>query len=402
MWIMMMYMLDQDFLDEVNNFLYILSTTLSFFIYFMTQWLEGNMSTDLIVRPDPFTVAGFQELLDAPDVHIMSMKNYPDFEEFEFYEEDTLERKLWDKAVRVSKETGIPFLHDPHKNADPAMLQKVREMTIEGKTCSILRGILAKLLVHTAYKTMQDMAEDELFKDFRSILYEEKNARRFKLSYVFAPGVPKKDFEKMFRAGRLYAEAGLGEEIWHKALQDLGADRPSIYRRISDHVQEPDEGIDYDERSDVKIRIVNVQYTMCVLLGGYTLALTALICESSVRYWHWHRSHKWFRIAQKVLKKSREERKREHRESVRRQQKEVKQQQKEAARDAGDGKLSRVTSLKRVFSRRSRKVVTDNNLQVNPSTGRRESEMTPHEVSIAIKVTRDRRGALPIIIFTQH
>ena len=101
MWIISMFALDKDYLIEINNFLIIFSTFLSFFCFFMTQCLLNGMSTDMVVIPDPMVVQSFQDIIDLDHVSPAFLIEAPDYEQFKKAAIGTIEWKVWQKGLKL-------------------------------------------------------------------------------------------------------------------------------------------------------------------------------------------------------------------------------------------------------------------------------------------------------------
>ena len=94
-WIVSMFYLDQDYLDEVTFFLKILSIAMSFFSFFTMQYMQNSANTDLVTKKDPIAVKSFQDILERPNVKVFWFTG--SLKQFKFAPEGSIERKLWDR-----------------------------------------------------------------------------------------------------------------------------------------------------------------------------------------------------------------------------------------------------------------------------------------------------------------
>ena len=69
-WIVSMFFLDQDYLKEVTFFLKILSILMSFFSFFILQFMQSSANTDLVKMKEPIAVKSFKDILSRDDVQV--------------------------------------------------------------------------------------------------------------------------------------------------------------------------------------------------------------------------------------------------------------------------------------------------------------------------------------------
>ena len=113
-WIVSMFFLGQDYLDEVTLFLKILSIGMSFFSFFVMQYMQNSANTNLVTKKDPIAVKSFQDLLQRPDVNVYWVA-IQEMDHFKHAAIGSLEEKVWaaksfaDGRNLMSRESSADF-----------------------------------------------------------------------------------------------------------------------------------------------------------------------------------------------------------------------------------------------------------------------------------------------------
>ena len=96
-WIVSMFFLGQDYLDEVTFFLKIFSIIMSFFSFFVLTYLQNSANTDLVTKKDPIAIESFKDILERKDVRVRWIKSSIELNQFKFSPIGTIERKIFDE-----------------------------------------------------------------------------------------------------------------------------------------------------------------------------------------------------------------------------------------------------------------------------------------------------------------
>ena len=102
LWVVTMFFIDQDYIDEVTLFLKVFSCVMSFFTFFVMQWLENNMSTDLVSAEDPRAISSYEKLFEY-QVQPFWLKGHPEVDKFKFASNGTLEAKVWQHTIQMGR-----------------------------------------------------------------------------------------------------------------------------------------------------------------------------------------------------------------------------------------------------------------------------------------------------------
>ena len=100
LWVVTMFFIDQDYIDEVTLFLQVLSCVMSFFTFFTMQWLEGNMSTDLSTVEDPRAISSYEKLIEY-QIKPLWLIGQPEVDRFKFATNGTAEAEVWQHAIKM-------------------------------------------------------------------------------------------------------------------------------------------------------------------------------------------------------------------------------------------------------------------------------------------------------------
>ena len=190
-WIVSMFYLDQDYLDEVTFFLKILSIAMSFFSFFTMQYMQNSANTDLVTKKDPIAIKSFEDILERPDVKVFWITGY--LKPFKFAPKGSIERKIWDMK---SDPSGSHLIESSKLDFDQTteILRTLKGVVINGKVqlrwgasfaCKSMRERLGdrdlnSLLVFGTQFPKESMGAFPVSKNIDPDLY-----RRLLIGYVF-------------------------------------------------------------------------------------------------------------------------------------------------------------------------------------------------------------------------
>ena len=83
LWIVTMFFMGQDFIDEITLFLQVFSCVMSFFSFFVMQYLMNSMSTDLSTVDDPKAIDNYDRMIEY-GVQPVFMKGHPEIDKFRY------------------------------------------------------------------------------------------------------------------------------------------------------------------------------------------------------------------------------------------------------------------------------------------------------------------------------
>lgn len=98
-WIVLTFFIDQDYLDEINLFLKIISITMSFFSFFVMQWFKNSMSTDLVTVTDPKSIQVYDDIIKY-DAQPVWPRGHSEILDFSSAPEGTAGHQIWKHAVK--------------------------------------------------------------------------------------------------------------------------------------------------------------------------------------------------------------------------------------------------------------------------------------------------------------
>lgn len=93
-WIVSTFFIGQDYLDENNNFLKVMSIVMSFFSFFLIQWLTNTASTDLVTTREPETIQTYQDVMDN-NLQPMWLEGYTSYNHFREASGESIEGRLF-------------------------------------------------------------------------------------------------------------------------------------------------------------------------------------------------------------------------------------------------------------------------------------------------------------------
>ena len=274
-WIVSMFMLDQDYLDEVNNFLFVLSTFLSWFCFFNTQYLLNNMSTDMVVIKDPIVVRTYQDILDMDHVMPIMLKGWPDYHEFEYGHLDTIQRKVWEKGIRMAKERGMKSFMC---GVDPAELLKLFEEGKYQRVAGIARSLMTMVGVRTVAKSLTEI---EGLEKLRVTYSRDPISKPYPVTVAVSPHIDPVVYKTMFTRMTRALETGIAGKSIEICMKDINPVSMKADEKMPEQVQieTPD--------SSMAIQLDNIHLTLLLLVFGWILGLIALFFEKLT-----HKSHR--------------------------------------------------------------------------------------------------------------
>ena len=234
-WIVSMFSLEQDYLKETNRFLYVFSATITFFWFFIMQYLTNMMSTELVVVKDPKAILSYQDIIESENSRPIFPKSWLDHEEFELALEGTIERTVW--------KTGMSRV-----NEDRDKLFDALDYDVMGKWYRIIAQESVYIQRYSTIKFVllyflrlrdEAMKTDEarIYEDLRFILTSDPAARRFPQSFVFSPFIDEKIYSRIFRKTRMYTEGGLPDKVLASVLADYLPQTQSMLEAFSSKIQ---------------------------------------------------------------------------------------------------------------------------------------------------------------------
>ena len=137
LWVVTMFFIDQDYIHEVTHFLKVFSCVMSFFSFFVLNWLEGNMSTDLVSVSDPKAVLNYKQMIDY-DVQPLFMKGHPEIDAFHFARDGTVESAVWKHASKNGADFWIR--PDPSGAAENLLRYIRQKIAIISRYANVLAG----------------------------------------------------------------------------------------------------------------------------------------------------------------------------------------------------------------------------------------------------------------------
>lgn len=269
-WIVTMFMLDQDYLHEVNAFLYVLSISLTFFSYFNTQYMLNNMSTDMIVILDPEVIQSYDDIISRENYTATWLKHYSDHEEFKNAPVGSIEHDVWQKALYVRKRTGrnfmLDFARDPFESAEFIVKH---------------RGVYTMKFKSTYTTTifLSGLSEDYDMKDLRFLIRKDPRAKSHLLAYPMSPKITKEKRGHINRRMQRMFETGIIERGMHFIWDGLGYHKPSIQEKFSDVILR-------NTAPSPSIGLINVRLVFAVMGIMICFTCTVLIiemCHTSAR-----------------------------------------------------------------------------------------------------------------------
>ena len=94
-WIVSTFILDQDYWDEVNIFLKIMSICMSFFSFFMVTYFKNSMNTDLATVDVPKCITSYYEIMNTVDSIFLTIPNEETNAYFRNAKPGSLEYDVW-------------------------------------------------------------------------------------------------------------------------------------------------------------------------------------------------------------------------------------------------------------------------------------------------------------------
>ena len=265
-WIVSKFTLDQDYLDESNNFLIVFSTFLSFACFFITHYLLSNMRTDLVVVPDPQVLGSYEDVINRPDATPLFLQNWSDSKEFENAPQGSPERKLWDHAEKVSaaeNRTGGPFTP-----LGPSLFSFGKEL-INQKVTLILSKVLASVITRlTANGLMVTGMEKDRFLVSRN---KEKSGKT--VAFLGTPDI-EPDFKlESFRKIQRLIEIGIIQKMISSVVDNAVPPSPQLVQKIGWTIERSEKG------KTVEIRLKNVHRIFRMVTISYAVGIVILLIE---------------------------------------------------------------------------------------------------------------------------
>lgn len=284
-WIVCMFMLDQDYLHEVNAFLYIISTTLSFFCFFIIQYLLGSMSTDLVVYDDIPTVQSYDDLMRREDVTAIFFKHFPGYERFRDASEGTFQHKIWQRFL----DSKTDLLSFKPENVKRHILQVIQQKEVLIAKCHI--SSFAKMTTRVL------KGQEDLFRDSR-ILRTPVPEPKVLGAYQISKGTERVVREYLSKRVRRAFEAGLPSKI----LKD------ATHRSFVECPLPIVESVQRQEPPFTQLSIKYMYQTLWLMAGAVVVSCLVLLGENVyAKIQKVRRQKLWRKVAQKALRKERRE-----------------------------------------------------------------------------------------------
>ena len=272
-WIISMFTLDQDYLDESNNFLFVLSTCLSFSCFFITQYLLNNMGTDLVVIQDPQVLGSYEDVIKRPGTIPLFLKGWPDSEEFKNSALDSMERKLWDHAEKVSK-NGTKG--DPFTELGLSIFNYGKQMLAQNVTL-ILSKVIARVVTRMTVNGLLAQGEME---DERFLISKNPTAKVKNVAFLGAPDIEREFYHEMYRKCQKMIEVGFIKKVIDNVVDGTAEPRPSLLGKVGWKIEKTEKG---DPDSTIKIRFKNVHQTFRLVSIAYAIGIIVLLVEISYK-----------------------------------------------------------------------------------------------------------------------
>ena len=268
-WIVSMFTLDQDYLDESNSFLFVFSTFLSFACFFITQYLLNNMGTDLVVVQDPQVLGSYEDVINRPDATPLFLQNWPDSKEFENAPRDSPERKLWDHAENVSaaeNRTGGPFTP-----LGPSLFGFGKEL-INQKVTLILSKVIASVITRLTASGLMvtGMGND------RFLLSRNKEKSGKTVAFLGMPDIEQDFALASYRITQRLIEIGIIQKMISSVVDNAVPPTTTLVQNIGWTIERSEKG-DPDEK--VKIKFENVHLTFRMVSILYAVGIVILLIE---------------------------------------------------------------------------------------------------------------------------
>ena len=267
-WIVSMFTLDQDYLVESNLFLSVLSTFISFFCYFLTQYLLNSMGTDLVVIKDPIVLQSYQDVIDRNATPLF-LKGWPDYKDFENSPETTIERKLWLHAKKMEVITG----KEPFVPLGPQTLS-FKDQLLEQKVTLIFDKVTSLIIMRQYAEGIKESKDNLILLSRR----EEQNG--VPVVFMGMPAIEKDFYDQTCYRVQKMIEVGVIQKIIDKVCDRTVEPTPALLDKYGWTIQR-------DEKSDpdvsVKIRFKNVHHFFRIIMMAYAVAVIVLLLEISYK-----------------------------------------------------------------------------------------------------------------------
>ena len=267
LWIVSMFTLDQDHLKESNNFLILVSFSMSFFCFFMTQYLLCGMGTELVVMKDPLVLKSYQDVIDKPDATPLFLKGWPDYKEFKLAPKNSLRSKLWQHAKEVQKIRK----QEPFTKADGTLFG-LAEQLLDRKVTLILSKDFARLITRLTAEGFQ--TENE------KILISRNGAEGKLATFLFSPGMDEENYRFVYLKFQRMIEHGIVARMFEQVLERVMEPRPSLMQKFGERIQKEDRR---DPEENVKIKFKNVYFTFSMISVLYVFSVFVLLVEKTLK-----------------------------------------------------------------------------------------------------------------------
>ena len=264
-WIVSMFTLDQDYLNESNSFLYLLSTCLSFACFFITTYLLNNMRTDLVVIQDPIVLGSYQDVIDKPDAMPLFLNGWPDYEEFKYAPRNSVPSNLWKHAEKVQK---IRNGESQFRNLNLSLFM-MRDQLLDQKVTLILSKVIARVVTRMTAQTMEEANE-------RILLSKDETRGGKTVAFLGAPGTDRDFYKRMSIGCTRLTEHGFIMKMIDMVIDRAVEPTPSLMEKIGWTVQKVQ--MDNPEEK-IKIKLDNVHLTFRLLAYLSAISIIALLVE---------------------------------------------------------------------------------------------------------------------------
>ena len=291
-WIISMFSLGQDYLKEINQFLYVFSTTLVFFWFFIIQYLLNTMSTDLVVIQDPNVIQSYQEIISTEYAVPVFMRGFQDHEDFKNGRIGSLERQVWEKGLERVGNQGQKMLVNPIGEFMGEFINPFISNRLVSLQRYSLGMILTLIMVRHREDTRVPITKERLYEDLRIMFKVIENARLFQQAFVASPSVDPATFNLWFRRMRTLVEGGIINRMLVKVMDNYFPLTSSSRSAYSDKIQR-------NSPPQPNLSIVNMYMTL-KLMAYFLLAATLVLLIESL--------HKMTRFQWKMCQRSKKRR----------------------------------------------------------------------------------------------
>lgn len=267
MWIIFTFMMDKDVdAHDVHQFFQITSTTLSLFCFFITEWLLGNVSTDLVVIDDPPVLESYGDVIARDDV-ITSWYRDTDWEyqAFEDSAEGSIDWEMMQHTKRIARETGRMYQH----GYGDSMLANIPDV-IKQKAVWIYSGVTSRIIAFRITTFLKHFQSD--YPKSRVMLTSDERTKTFIQTFPVSPKVPAEKLTILSKKSRRVAETGLYQKWEDNYFERKGQNKPSIASLITDRIERVD-------APTSSIAMTNVHEFLWILSIFIILASIVLLIE---------------------------------------------------------------------------------------------------------------------------